>query len=103
MPDSLRRAIRTFVQAFLGSIITSGILSAVEETGVVDWSALKKVAVSAAAAAIIALFTWAQNALEDHTPMPALLKAPPSPGVNPVPDEPVKKKAAPRKAAAKKR
>lgn len=86
MPDALRRALRTFVQAFLGSIITSGILSTVQEAGVVDWSALKKVAVSAAAAAVIALITWAQNFLEDTTTVPALLKAPPSPGENPVPD-----------------
>jgi hypothetical protein len=87
MPDALRRALRTFVQAFLGSIITSGILSTTETVGVVDWSALKKVAVSAVAAAVIALITWAQNYLEDTTTVPALLKAPPSGGVNPVPDE----------------
>lgn len=30
--------------------------------------------------------TFVQNWLEDNTPVPALLKAPPSSGVNPVPD-----------------
>lgn len=87
MPDALRRAVRTFVQTLVGTLITSGVLSAAQETGVVDWSALKKVGVSALAAAIVAVLTWAQNALEDTTTVPALLKAPPSPGVNPVPDE----------------
>lgn len=86
MPDAARRALRTFVQAFLGSIITSGILSTTQEAGVVDWSALKKVAVSAAAAAVIALITFVQNFLEDTTTAPAFLKAPPSSGENPVPD-----------------
>lgn len=87
MSDALRRAVRTFIQAFVGSIITSGILSTASETGVVDWSAAKKVGVSALAGGVVAILTWAQNFLEDNTSVvPALLKAPPSGGVNPVPD-----------------
>lgn len=74
MTDAVRRALRTAVQAFLGSIITSGILSTAETDGVVDFSALKKVAVSAAAAAVIAIITWTQNWLEDSKNVPALLK-----------------------------
>lgn len=87
MSDPLRRAIRTFVQAFIGAFIASGVLSAMQTTGIVDWAVLKKVAVSAATAGVIALLSWAQNLLEDNTRMPALLKAPASEGQNPVPDD----------------
>lgn len=87
MSDALRRALRTFVQAFLGSVLTSGLLSAINETGVVDWSAIKKVAVSAAAAALIALLTFVVNALEDKGVMPALIKAPASGGADPIPED----------------
>lgn len=76
MNKATKRAIRTFFQAFLGSIITSGVLSATSESGVVDWSALHKVAVAAGAAGIIALITFIQNALEDSGTIPALLKQP---------------------------
>lgn len=86
MPDALRRAVRTFVQTLTGTIIASGILSATAETGVVDWSALKKVGVSAFAAGVVAVLTFAQNFLEDNTTVPALLKATASSGENPVPD-----------------
>lgn len=76
MSDAIRRAIRTFFQTFLGVIITSGIFSAAAENGVVDWSGLKKVGLSAAAAAVVALLTYIQNALEDSGTIPALLKDP---------------------------
>lgn len=87
MTDPIRRAIRGWFQTFLGSIITSGVLSTFEAEGVVDWAVLKKALISAAVAGVVAVVTLIQNVLEDHTTMPALLKAPPSPGVNPVPDE----------------
>lgn len=74
MTNALKRAIRTFVQAFLGSILTSGVLSAIAVQGIVDYSVLKKVAASALAAGLIALITYAMNALEDHEIIPALLK-----------------------------
>lgn len=64
----------------------SGILSGIAEDGVVDWSGLKKLGISAAFAGLVALLTFAQNALEDTTPVPAIWKAPPSAGENPVPD-----------------
>lgn len=101
MPDYLRRALRTFFQALLGSLLTSGVLSAASTDGVVDWSAAEKAAVAALAAAVIAAFTLVQNLLEDHTAMPALFKAPASEGENPIPDpapvEPAKPKRKPRK------
>ena len=99
MTDALRRALRTFFQTLVGTIITSGILSSTSETGVVDWSGLKKVGVSALAAGIVAVLTWAQNALEDHTTVPAFLKAPASEGENPVPDAGPKRDANGRFAA----
>lgn len=74
MSGAVRRALRTAIQAFLGSILTSGILSGIEVEGFVDLAALQKVGVSALAAGIIAVITWAQNALEDNTGFPALLK-----------------------------
>lgn len=76
MSDAVRRAIRTFFQTFVGVLISSGILSAMTEAGVVDWSALKKVVISAGAAAVVAVVTYIQNALEDSGTVPALLKDP---------------------------
>lgn len=70
MTDPIRRALRTFVQAFLGSLITSGVLSAVAADGVVDWSAVQKAAVAALAAAAVAVVTLVQNLLEDHGALP---------------------------------
>lgn len=86
MTDALRRAIRTFVQTFLGSIATSGVLSAAATEGVVDWSVLKKVLMAAVASGAVALVSFVQNALEDKGTIPALLKAPASDGVDPVPE-----------------
>lgn len=101
MTDPVRRAVRTFAQAFLGSLLTSGVLSAASTDGVVDWSALKKAGIAAIAGAVVAFLTFVQNVLEDNTSMPALLKAPASEGENPVPD-PTPAKKAPAKKAAKK-
>lgn len=74
MNNALKRAIRTFVQAFLGSILTSGVLSAIAVDGIVDFKVIEKVGASALAAGLIALITYAMNALEDHQVIPALLK-----------------------------
>lgn len=74
MTNALKRALRTFVQAFLGSVLTSGILSTVETDGVVDWSSLTKVGVSALAAGLIALVSWIHNALEDRDVVPQVLR-----------------------------
>lgn len=74
MTDPLKRAIRTFLQSFLGALITSGVLSAASESGVVDWSALKKAGIAALVAGIIALITYTQNVLEDSGAIKPLLK-----------------------------
>lgn len=87
MTDPVRRAIRGWLQTFLGSLITSGVLSSFEAEGVVDWAILKKALISAIVAGVVAVITLVQNLLEDTTSFPALLKAPASEGVNPIPDQ----------------
>ena len=54
----------------------------------IDVNFLGNVAIAATISGIIALISWAQNALEDKTAIPAVLKAPASEGQNPVPDAP---------------
>jgi hypothetical protein len=89
LSDAIRRGIRTFVQAFIGVILAQSgaiLLAAQKGEYVLDIEWWKRIAVSGAAAGVIALFSYIQNALEDRGTVPALLKAPPSPGANPVPD-----------------
>lgn len=74
MSDSVRRAFRTFVQAFVGALLASGVLSAASVEGVVDWSSLGKAAVSAGVAGVVAVLSYVQNSLEDRGSVPALLK-----------------------------
>lgn len=87
MPDYLRRAIRTFIQSFCGAIISSGVLSAAATAGVVDWSVVTKILIAALAGGVTGLLTLGMNALEDNGSIPAVLKAPASEGVNPVPPD----------------
>jgi len=72
--NAVKRAIRTFFQTFLGTIISSGILSAASTSGVVDWSGLEKLAVSALSAGLVAVLSFTQNALEDSGTIPPVLK-----------------------------
>lgn len=76
MPDYLRRAVRSFLWSFLGVLGGSGVLSTAAEKGVVDWSSLKKVGISAFFAGVVAVVTFVVNLLEDTTAMPAMLKTP---------------------------
>lgn len=95
MPDSLRRAIRTFIQAFIGAFVLfglpvmQGILDAAKGGGepAFDIDAWKRVLVICVVSGAIALVSWVMNELEDKTTMPAMLKAPPSAGKNPAPDD----------------
>lgn len=89
MSDALRRAIRTWLQTFVGVILASGVLSAMSETGMVDWAVLKKAAVSAAVAGAVAVLAFGQNYLEDKGSIPSLLKAEASSGANPITHDPV--------------
>jgi hypothetical protein len=86
--DAVRRALRTFVQAFTGSILTSGVLGAVADGAAVDLSIFQKTGVSALAAGVIALLTYVQNALEDNGAIPAVLKAQASSGAEPATIDP---------------
>jgi len=74
LSDSVRRAARTFVQSFIGTLIGTGVLSAASVDGVVDWSAAGKAGVAGVAAGIVAVLSWLQNALEDAEVISPLLK-----------------------------
>jgi TRAP-type C4-dicarboxylate transport system permease small subunit len=95
MPDSLRRAIRTFIQAFIGAFVLfglpvlQGIMDAAKggENPVLDLSVWMRVLVICVISGVIALVSWVQNWFEDNTKTPALLKAPPSAGQNPAPND----------------
>lgn len=63
--DAIVRALRTFFQAFVASLILSGGLSAADVSGAVSWSVLEKIALSAAFAGVAALLAYVQNLLED--------------------------------------
>ena len=90
LPDPVRRALRTFLQVFVGifAISLTGWLGDVTSWASCtagcgsfpDVSPLGKAAVSAVAASAAAVVAFVQNLLEDKTGMPALLKAPASDG-----------------------
>ncbi len=76
LTDARRRSFRTLIQVGIAAGVAEPLdsrLDPTEETGLV----------------LIPLFAWAvayvQNWLEDRGLIPALLKAPPSPGLRPVP------------------
>lgn len=97
LSDPARRAVRTFVQTFLGLYIVRllGFLNQLSEwagcreTGGTcafpDVGVLGYGLVAAGSAAVVALLTWVLNLLEDNTAFPSLLKAPASSGTNQVP------------------
>lgn len=79
LPDWVRRPLRTLAQLIVGGGLTA-VVAAISDglapaTAAV-WMAIWTVVV-----------TVAQNYLEDNTAFPAVLKAPPSPGVNPQPPD----------------
>jgi hypothetical protein len=90
MPDSLRRTIRTIAQVAIAAGLTAlyAVIQGwnVSPTHTPSVADLKGGAVYVVFAILVAVITWGQNHLEDVTSwFPALLKAPPSPGANPVP------------------
>lgn len=76
LPDWLRRALRTALQAFIGTLLAQWAALAVAPGDVPAWSILQRVAIAAAVAALIAFLTALQNVLEDTSGV-ALLKAKP--------------------------
>lgn len=83
MNDALRRALRTFLQGFVGVLALiaipalNNLVSAVAGGGEVEFDVnfWQGVAVAAVAGGIIALVSWAQNEIED-TSGKAVLKEP---------------------------
>jgi hypothetical protein len=96
MPDSLRRAIRTFVQAFVGTLAVLAIPALTDlvrsissaEPYEIDFRFWQGVVIAACASGVIALVSWLQNFLEDKGAVPSVLKATPSAGANPVTRDP---------------
>jgi hypothetical protein len=87
LPDAARRAIRTFLQAFIGVILAQiGAIAISAQKGeyVLDIEWLKRIGVSAFAAGVIAVLSFLQNYLEDAGTIPSVMKATASSGANPV-------------------
>ena len=95
MSDALRRAVRTFLQAFVGTFI---LLAVPWMTNIVvaitnaqpyelNFDVLQSAGIAGTFSGMIALVAWIQNQLEEKTQMPAILKAPASEGNNPVPND----------------
>ena len=93
MSDAIRRAIRTFIQSFVGTFVLvgfpvlQGIVDALNngDPVVFDVNVYKRVLIVCAISAVIALVSFVQNWLEDNTNTPAIIKAPASEGQNPAP------------------
>jgi hypothetical protein len=75
MNDAVKRAVRTFAQGFVGTLVLlavpvlNNLVQAVAGGGEVtlDVSAWQSIGIAAVAGGMIALVSWAQNALEDKT------------------------------------
>ena len=76
MKDSLKRALRTFIRAWLGTFAALAIPflnrvidAAGEAEGIVriDVTLLGNAAIAGVIAGVVAIISWAQNALEDTT------------------------------------
>lgn len=105
LPDSVRRAVRTYLDALLGTFLglwAAAGIGATQLPGVADLAVIGKLALAAAIASVPALVSFVKNELEDRGAIPALLKAPSSDGADPVPDDgdvvtPVKRRVRKRK------
>lgn len=80
LPDSVRRAIRTFAQVF---VVALGLQVLADGTFLADLTTWTTYLDSAAISGLAAVVAYAQNALEDGGVVPAPLKLPtPAPGVD---------------------
>ena len=92
--DWLRRALRTFLQAFVGTLSVMAIPALNEivraigsaEPYELNFDFWQSVAIAATLSGVVALISAAQNALEDKAGMPAVIKGKASSGQNPVPE-----------------
>lgn len=78
MSDSLRRGLRTLLDALL-AVLAAGVVDAY----LVDMDPTQRGALAVALTGVISVI---KNALEDSGKIPAVLKAPASDGADPVPD-----------------
>ena len=67
MRDAAVRGVRTFLQAFLGVFLALSTSGAMGLDAVPDIEVLKRAAIAAAWAGIVALVSFTQNALEETT------------------------------------
>ena len=92
MSDAIRRAIRTFIDAFIGMLALLGIPVLTElvrkissaEPYEIDFRLWQSILIASAAAGLIAVFSFGKNWAEDNTRFPAFLKSTPSAGKNPI-------------------
>jgi hypothetical protein len=63
--DPIIRGVRTFLQAFLGVFVALSTSGAIGVDAAPDLEVLKRAAIAAAWAGLIALIAFVQNALED--------------------------------------
>lgn len=72
MRDAAVRAARTFFQSLIGAFLATSVLTSISSNSTIDADALQRAGISALAAAIIALLSFIQNALEDASGKTAL-------------------------------
>lgn len=65
LPDPVMRAIRTFLQSFLGIFLALSMTSGIDQVPDVD--ALKRAGLAALWGGFVALITFIQNAIEDRS------------------------------------
>lgn len=75
MPDSLRRALRTFLQAFLGVLVPMFTAVYVTPGVLPSWEVLQTILIAAGVAGVIALVSFIQNWLEDTRAIGVVLGA----------------------------
>lgn len=77
LPDPLKRALRTFIDAVVTTYLTLAILpqftGSVGGQPVPKWSALGDLAAACAFAGVMALMNWLKNYLEDNAGVTAII------------------------------
>ncbi|HAM57619.1 MAG TPA: hypothetical protein DCQ64_20280 [Candidatus Rokubacteria bacterium] len=74
LADALKRATRTFVQSFVGTLLATWMALNLSPGTLPDTDTAKRVLIAATVAGVIALLSWTQNALEDAGAVPKVLK-----------------------------
>ena len=80
MTDAQKRALRTFLQSWIGTFLGLWAMSGISaETfqGISDLTAIGKLAIAAAVGTLPAILSYVQNALEDTGTIPTVLKTSP--------------------------